>query len=335
MSTAAKALHGHANEHAARPGEGALLGALLLLRFGEELKERVRGFLAPLKGKQGVDNYSLIDIYAMIAAMHRENQLYLTRTVLAFALGCEEATLDRALGFLQREAMLDSGETYLLTRHRRIAEAACETLEDEGYGLNRWYAFLARAALHEFRKNHSANPDIAKWTYDLPSYFVRKGERFWPVARSIAQELFELEGNDARLLVNYSRVLRETNTPGPAMDLLKEKAKPFKADRSVVYEWSVVAGAIEDYGLNIWLAARSLADGDAQLTNKDAKLILAGIGRGPRAAASRYRRAGVPSCPGRLRPARIGAARAQFNYSQTFPATRRSPAGRRINEPRR
>ena len=101
---AAKALLGHANEHAARPGAGALLGALLITRLGQELKDRVRAFVSPLVGRGGVKGFDLRDIYAMIAAMHAENQLYLSRSVLAFALGCDEDELERVLRVLRREA---------------------------------------------------------------------------------------------------------------------------------------------------------------------------------------------------------------------------------------
>jgi hypothetical protein len=109
-------------------------------------------------GREGVNGYDLRDIYAMIAAMHAENQLYLSFGVLAFALGCSPTDLDEVLRILQREAMLDTGETYILTRHRRIAEAACEALVDDGYNLRRWYLLLARA----FSDHSRSYPAAAK-----------------------------------------------------------------------------------------------------------------------------------------------------------------------------
>lgn len=277
---AAKALFGHANEHAARPGAGALLGALLFTRQGEDLKDRVRTFLAPLKGRREIERFDLLDVYAMIAAMHAENQLYLSRAVLAFALDCDEATLDRQLRILQQEAMLDSGETYLLTRHRRIAEAAHDALQDDGYDLKRWYAYLAGAALREFRVRRSGNPDIAKWNFGLADHFVSLGEANWPVARNVAKARFEAQKDDAMGLTFFARVLRQTNVPGDAMALLKAKGEQFKTHRGVLYEWSVVAGEIGDSGLNVWLAARSLADGGGPPTKKNCKLSLSGLGRG-------------------------------------------------------
>jgi hypothetical protein len=163
----AKALVGHANDAAARSEEGSLLGALLFMRQGQDLKDRVRVFVAPLARRSEIKGFDLRDIYAMIAAMHAENQLYLSRGILAFALACEESVLDRELRVLRREAMLDSGETYILTRHRRIAETACEALREDGYDVDSWYPYLASSALKEFVQRRSGNPDIGRWVFDL------------------------------------------------------------------------------------------------------------------------------------------------------------------------
>jgi len=58
---------------------------------------------------------------------YAENQLYLSRAVLAFALGCDEGALDRGpLRVLRQEAMVDGGTSYVLTRHRKIAESRAE-----------------------------------------------------------------------------------------------------------------------------------------------------------------------------------------------------------------
>src|SRR5205807_887589 len=103
----------------------------------------------------------------------------------AFALGCEEDALDRELRILRREAMLDSGETYILTRHRRIAETACDALREDGYDVDKWYPHLARSARKEFMQRRSGNPDIAKWDFELARHFVDKGVANWNLARTV------------------------------------------------------------------------------------------------------------------------------------------------------
>lgn len=279
VEQAAHALLGHSQEQAAKKEEGALLGALLITREGEDLKGRVTRLMEPWLNTEGVGEHTLLDIYAMIAAMHAENQLYLSRTVLAFALGCREDVLDRGpLRILRREAMVDGGTTYVLTRHRRIAETARDRLVETGYGLDRWYPFLAKAALREFRERYSGNPDISNWLNGLPEYFVDRGRERWQVAVSVAKALFEGDRNDVVRLTMYSTTLRRTEQPSASLRLLRQEGMKFRKDRALLYEWSVAAGKAGDHGLNVWLAARSVADdaGEA-IKPKQFKLGLSGL----------------------------------------------------------
>lgn len=279
--TAAKALLGHAQEFAAKKEQGALLGALLKTREGEDYRDRVRRLMEPLREAPGIGSHKLLDIYAMIAAMHAENQLYLSRAVLAYALGCDEQDLDRGpLRTLRQEAMLDGGASYVLTRHRLIAEVARDWLVESGYDVERVYPALAVAAVSEFKDRYSRNPDISKWQFGLSKHFVDQGPVRWPVARSIAQALFVAFPEDFLYLTNFGGVLRRTERPGEALKVFSEHAKWFPGRRDVLYEWSVAAGEAGDPGLNVWLAARSVADDRGKpIDPKQAKLSLAGLGR--------------------------------------------------------
>lgn len=272
------ALLGHARDFATRREDGELLGALLVTRQGEDMREHVRTLVNGLGRNPAIKIYGLRDIYAMVAALHAENQLYLSRSVLAFALGCDIDELERrALLPLRREAMLDSGDTYVLTRHRRIAEAACAVMREDGDNIDQWYTFLTRAALLDFTKNYSRNPDIQRWNVELANHFVDKGQRWWPIARSVAKAAFEAAPNDGFLLTAYSSVLRRTERAAEAMAALKATSERFRNRRDVLYEWSTVAGAVGDHGLNSWLGGRTLADG-GPLEPRQCKLSLAGLG---------------------------------------------------------
>ncbi len=275
---AAQALLFHAQEQAAKKEEGALLGALLIAREGEDLKGRVVRLMEPWAEATGIGERPLLDIYAMIAAMHAENQLYLSRIVLAFALGCTEDVLDRGpLRMLRREAMVDSGTTYILTRHRRIAEAARDWLLEGGYDVDQWYPFLAKAALKEFRERYSRNPDISKWQHDLVQNFVERGR--WGAAVAVAKALFEVDSTDPMRLNTYAGTLRRTSQVGAALILLRQEGPRFKERRDMLYEWSVAAGMAGDHGLDAWLAGRSLADDRRHaLDIVRCKLSLAGLG---------------------------------------------------------
>jgi len=276
----AQALLGHAQEQAARREEGALLGALLIAREGEDLKGRVTRLMQPWAEAAGIGERSLLDIYAMIAAMHAENQSYLSRAVLAVALSCDEDALDRGpLRVLRREAMVDGGTTYVLTRHRRIAEAARDWLIETGYDVNRSYALLAHAAERGVSTKGHRNPDISKWRSELARHFVDRGRDFWPVAVAVARALFEANPNDAQRLSVYASTLRRTGQVGGAVSLLRNEGPRFRGYRDVLFEWSVAAGEAGDHGLDAWLAGRSLAD-DREVPFKpnNIKLSLAGLG---------------------------------------------------------
>jgi hypothetical protein len=277
---AALTLLNNARTLVARKEEGTLLGALLMVREGEDLRERVSRLMAPWEAEPGIGGRSLLDIYAAIVAMHSENQLYLSRTILSYALGCEEADLDsRPLQTLRREAMVDGGTTYVLTRHRRIAEVARDRLIESGYPLNQWYPVLASAARSEFMSRRSGDPDINKWTFGLTQHFLRRGPSHWPIARETAKALFNFDPNDPLLLIQYASTLRKTKRPQEALALMVKHGPRFKRRRDVVYEWSVAAGLAGDHGLNAWLAGRSLADDrSSPLDAKQCKLSLAGLG---------------------------------------------------------
>jgi hypothetical protein len=275
---AAAALVKQAHDLSAREEEGALLGALLATRKGEDIRDHVRTLVSGLGKEPLFGSLSLRDVYAMVASMHAENQLYLSRSVLGFALGCEQDELEyRALRPLRLEAMLDTGDTYILTRHRRVAEAACTVLREDEYNLDRFYPFLARAALLNFTKNHTNDPDIRRWNVGLPQHFVERGNRWWPIAREVAKAMYNVASNDSHRLTVYTSTLRRTGYSAEAMELLKSTATRFRGKRDVIYEWAAVAGMVGDFPLDVWLGARSIADGPEPIDAERCKLSLSGL----------------------------------------------------------
>jgi Calcineurin-like phosphoesterase len=273
------ALLGHAREFATRQEEGELLGALLVTRQGEDMRAHVRTLVEGLGRSPVIKTCSLRDIYAMVAAMHAENQLYLSRSVLGFALGCDMDELERkALLPLRREAMLDSGDVYVLTRHRRIAEAACVIMREDEDDVDQWYPALARAAIRAFVKNAFFVSSLQDWTFGLARHFLEKGERWWPVARNIAKAVYEADPSSVQSLTALAAILRRTGRAPEAMALLNATGERYRSHRGVLYEWSTVAGAVGDYGLDAWLCGRTLADGGEAIDAIRAKLSLAGLG---------------------------------------------------------
>jgi hypothetical protein len=273
------ALLGHARDFATRQEDGELLGALLVTRQGEDMRAHVRTLVNGLGRTSVVKTYSLRDIYAMVAAMHAENQLYLSRSVLAFALGCDIDELERkALLPLRREAMLDAGDTFVLSRHRRIAEAACVVMGEDEDDVSRWYPFLARSALRAFARNAFFVSNLQDWTFALARHFVARGDRWWSIARNVAKAVFEADSENVQSLTALASVFRRTEHAAEAMTILRANGERFRNDRSTLYEWGTVAGAVGDYGLNAWLAGRAMADGGQPMDPARFKLPLAGLG---------------------------------------------------------
>ena len=277
---AVTALLGHARDFATRKEDGELLGALLVTRQGEDMRAHVRTLVNGLGRNPVIKTYGLRDIYAMVAVMHSENQLYLSRSVLGFALGCEVSELERSdLLSLRREAMLDSGDTFVLTRHRRIAEAACEVMREDGDNVDRWYPFLARAGRLEFKNDFTRDhPNVRDWTFGLSRHFLERGERWWTIARAVAKAIYEVEPSDPLCLTALSSVFRQTGQVSEAMQLLKATGERLRNRRDVLYEWGTVAGTIGDDSLAAWLQGRSLADGEMSALDKSIKHSLAGLG---------------------------------------------------------
>lgn len=84
--------------------------------------------------------------------------------------------------------MLDPSNAVLLTRHRLIAEAACEVLRRDGIDVDGVYPYLAGAAAQDFVRNRTCDPYINDWRIKFAQHFIDKGERWWPVALAVAKE---------------------------------------------------------------------------------------------------------------------------------------------------
>ncbi len=277
---AAKLLFDHAHDFAARQEQGALLGALLITRKGEDMRAHVGAMLHGLGRDAVIGRFSVRHIYAMVAAMHAENQLYLSRGVLSYALGCGQEELEKALEILRREALLDPGDTYILTRHRRIAEAACLVLREDDEPVDRWYPLLARAAIRYMRANRADVTHFSDWCFGLANHFIIRGAARWAVSQAVASALLDADPDrsDHRRLTFYSSVLRRTGQAAEALRVLRAAGERFRTHREFLYEWATASGIAQEFALDAWLSGCSIADGVTPLRANDCKLSLAGLG---------------------------------------------------------
>lgn len=280
---ATRALVAAARSEAADTRNGAFLGAMLRVRVGEDIKEYVRRLMRPLRDRPAPGG-TLLGAYAHIAGMHAENLLFLSRPVLAAALGCDEVRLDKeVIRPLVKEAMADQGGRYVFTRHRAIAETAMDILREEEWveDADAVFPALADMALREHAKDPDRFfPELTDWRFGLAKHFLDTRPE---LAIRVAKAVYAADPYNLQSVVNLARIWRGAERSQESLSLLRQHWKSFashKDFRSYLYEWSAAAGNTFAPALNGWLAGLSLAD-HARLpppSGKDYVLALAGLG---------------------------------------------------------
>lgn len=239
--------------------EGAFLGAMLRVRWGEKLKEHIYNLLQKLKHRPILDGpLTLMDALAYIAAPHAESILSLSKVVLAEALGCTPRELRRkVLRPLGAEAAIATTGQFVFTRHRMIAEAAMEILSDTFYvDVDEIYVDLVQAAHRVFETGNYV-PRFGDWQY-LSSHFFDKGNQTLGIR--LAQAALEMQPQSPYLIVKLSQLLRETGQPEQAVQVFLEAPSDVKKLRGYYFEWGTSEGNVGSHALNVWLAGLSLAD---------------------------------------------------------------------------
>lgn len=262
----------------AKQGEGALLGGVLQVRKGDGLRAHVRSLLDRLGETKLAGGGSLYAAFAYIAAMHAEGLRFLSRPVLAEALGCSTGDLQKTVLLpLGREAAAGGG-TVLLTRHHRIAELAVAVMrEDFGEDIGGLYEALAGAAKGAKHKGVYVY-ELPRWEFDFPNHFLAKQQL--ELAIRIGRVLLDKSPKDTKLAVNLARIYRKANEPQDGARVLAGFMGEVGDNRAFWYEWATCAGGAESYALDAWLSGWSLADqaGAAVSDNERAKLSLNGLG---------------------------------------------------------
>lgn len=200
----------------------------------------------------------------------------MSRPVLARVLNCDPRHLgQQVIVPLAREAAT-SGGSVLLTRHRRIAEAAVAIMVEEyGEDMADRFVDLARAA--KVARECAVIPQYARWEYDLPDHFIGKSST---TAIRVAQALLDANRDDSKLAVNLARICRKCDEPKLGTDALATFTDNVGDNRSFWYEWGTCAGNAGDHAVSALLGGWSLADQAAASPpdTKQAKLSLAGLG---------------------------------------------------------
>jgi predicted MPP superfamily phosphohydrolase len=257
--------------------EGAFLGAMLRVRMGDELKSHVKALLLRLKERH-VKNWSLMDAFAYIAAMHSEQLYILTKDILAEVLTCKLSDVKRKItGPLGDEAAASTGGDRIYTRHRAIAEAAVEILSETFHvDFDEIFIALAESAYRIHFKGLFL-PYFVKWKF-LSDHFLSSGRP--SLAIRINQALLKIDPSDSRLIVHLSSLLREAGQPDLSIRVFRELDHGVVGPlRGLFYEWGVAESVNNNDALAVWLFGVALSDKIElkPIEQRTATMILSGL----------------------------------------------------------
>jgi 3',5'-cyclic AMP phosphodiesterase CpdA len=255
--------------------EGAFFGAMLRVRIGDALREHLKTLLDRLGGRNIQPGVTLLDGFAFIAAMHAEGLVFLSKPVLAEALGCSLSDIKpKVIGPLGKEAAAVGAGRFVLTRHRTIAKASVDILSETfNLDMDPIYLDLARAAIAAHRVNDM--PEIRDWRFEFSQHFLNGRP---DLALRIGRIFLDASPSNIRIRVHLSTLYRKAGMPDEAARLFRGYAGAL--NRKAWFEWGVAEGEGKNDLVAAWLEAIAIADqaGGPPPENQSAKQILAGLG---------------------------------------------------------
>jgi predicted MPP superfamily phosphohydrolase len=260
---------------------GAFFGALLAVRSGSDLRKHARLLLDRLGQRKIPGGATLRDALAYIAAMHAEGLEFLSRPVLVQALGCPANKLHReVLVPLGQEAAATTTSSFILTRHRRIAETLVSVLEEEfGKDVGALYVDLGIAAIDAALAGHFIPPNLGVWRFKFSEHFLAQG--WQELAFNIAHCVLDRDQTNSLLRTHVANLYRRANLPEQAIQVFRGSPNTIRGDlRSYHYEWGVAEGECDHQADSALLEAYSLSDQceARRVDNNRAKTSLAGLG---------------------------------------------------------
>lgn len=270
--------------------EGAFFGAMLRMRLGDRLKDHLRVVLNRFATREFVGGETLLKAFAYIAAMHSEQLMFLSKSVLCEALGCDRKTLQaKGLSPLGREAAATQAGPFVFTRHRTIAQVAIDILAQEmGEDIDELFVELCRAAIRAKNQNVHSVPELRKWDYIMPEHFAEQGKGY--LAIQIVKEMLNLDPQNSRRLVTLGKFYRDSDNPEEAVQLFRDWSQPVNDNRSFLTEWGFAEAKVNGFALAVYLQALALADQgfSRRIDNKNARRGLSTLGLTLREAYTAY-----------------------------------------------
>jgi len=273
---AAQRLFDAATLEASTP-DGAFLGAMLRVRIGVALRDHVAALLGRLESRelQGMAGKTLLDAFAYIAVPHAENLLFLSKSVLAKALGIDETRVRRRiLGPLGEEAAATSFGQSILTRHRAIAETAADIMSTRFHFDNEDILVeLVRAAISAGTEG-ALVPHLRDWRY-LSTRMFEQGNQALGV--KLASAALDADPTNSFLAVKLSQLYREAGQPEQSANVFRRSIQQAKGNRAFFTEWATCERSVGNSAASVWLIALSLADA-TEMKPPDVKDTYLGLG---------------------------------------------------------
>ncbi|MDG9926525.1 MULTISPECIES: metallophosphoesterase [unclassified Pseudomonas] len=219
-----------------RSKSGAFFGALLLSRHNGKLLDHAGEMLSRLEEAEVSLGKTLRDALAYIAAMHAEGFEKLTYDVLAAAMGMTISKLKNVvINKLGQEAAATGTATTIYTRHKYIAEAIIEVLEEK-FEVDTASLFIDLALAAEEKSKTERVENLEFWRFKMADTFFENGKN--TVATSLSRALLETDTSNYKLLTKLASFYRKENSPDDALVLFRnyDGALP---ERGFYYEWSL------------------------------------------------------------------------------------------------
>jgi hypothetical protein len=241
--------------------DGALLGALLKVRFGDGLDTYIESLLSRLEKQRVNSSCSLLDAFAYIAVMHALGLEILSRQVLSEVLYCSPSEIrNHVLAPLGMESAISSDGMSILTRHGEVGRRAVALLGQFGICSDQSILDLAQAA-RSIMVRGGLLPNASDWHYSLPETLISSLGRT-DLAIEIVHLFQSSEPNNLYFLVKLSSLYRDVGDPLSAVRLFRDLCHLPSAEqiRAVLMEWGLAEARNNNHALGLALMFFSVAD---------------------------------------------------------------------------
>lgn len=253
----------------------AFFGALLMSRHGNDLLEHAESMLMRLNEVELQNDFTLKDVLGYIAAMHFEGFDKLSFAALAGLLEISIPKLQsQVLRQLGKEAAATSTSTTIFTRHKYIAAAIIDVLENRfDEDISHYYVDLATSEV--IRARTEQVNDLAFWRFEMVEKLFLSGKT--RLAIDIALKVYETEGS-FNVLTKLASLYRRQKNADQAVPLFRNFGQN-PNHRGFYFEWGVCEGMLRNNSENALLASYALSDQSEtnSLTVENARIYLSGL----------------------------------------------------------